>query len=57
MVKIWSHWLKPGRVAWKMSWRPSAEKYASAFSPPLVSMRTLASRGSSGLAGYGRAPC
>src|SRR5215213_6428327 len=31
----------PSRFDWKMSERPSAEKYASAFSPPLVNCRTL----------------
>jgi hypothetical protein len=40
MTYSWSH-SRPSRVDWKMSWRPSKLKYASAFSPPKVSCRTL----------------
>jgi len=36
----WSQ-LRPSRVLWKISRRPSALKYASAFSPPSVSWRTV----------------
>src|SRR5215467_3692323 len=48
MVKIWSHF-KSSRVDWKMSFLPSAEKYASAFWPPNVSWRTLPRCFSSGV--------
>src|ERR1044071_2318875 len=36
----WSQ-LRPSRVDWKISQRPSGLKYASAFSPPYVSWRML----------------
>src|SRR3954471_12781855 len=36
----WSQ-VRPSRVLWKMSRRPSWLKYASAFSPPLVSCLML----------------
>src|SRR5512140_3028155 len=39
--KIWSQ-AYGGRVEWKMSFFPSADQYASAFSPPNVSWRTFA---------------
>lgn len=39
--KIWSH-AYGGRVDWKTSFFPSADQYASAFSPPNVSWRTFA---------------
>jgi len=48
MVKIWSQAI-PSRVAWKISLSPAKEKYASAFSPPSVSIRNspkCTSRGS-----------
>src|SRR5262245_34183679 len=56
MRKIWSHF-DPSRVDWKISSRPSAEKYASAFSPPAVSflmfLRWRSADGAAGTAGDG----
>jgi len=54
MTKIWSHARSP-RVDWKIRRRPSWSQYASAFSPPFVSMRRLRRCLSSGRSKPGRA--
>src|SRR5579863_6083253 len=40
----------PGPRAWRISWSPAQDQYASAFSPPKVSCRRSAKCGSSGRA-------